>query len=81
MPRKPKTAGADSAALPPISFGRLDQLVTGPMTPSSIEAVMRGFKKILTARARVAEMNHPLGYSPGSAKPSEASNHRYGTRS
>ena len=50
MPRKPKTAAADSAALPPISSERLDQLVTGPMTPSATEAVMRGFKKILIAR-------------------------------
>ena len=78
MPRKPKTATADSAALPPISSELLDQLVTGPMTPGAIEDVMRGFKKALIERALAAEMNHHLGYSPGSAKPSEASNHRNG---
>lgn len=78
MPRKPKTATADSAALPPISSELLDQLVTGPMTPGAIEDVMRGFKKALIERALAAEMNHHLGYSPGSAKPSEARNHRNG---
>jgi putative transposase len=78
MPSKPKTATAASAALPPISSDLLDQLVTGPMTPGAIEEVMRGFKKALIERALAAEMNHHLGYSPGSAKPSEASNHRNG---
>lgn len=78
MPSKPKTATAASAALPPISSDLLDQLVTGPMTLGAIEDVMRGFKKALIERALAAEMNHHLGYSPGSAKPSEASNHRNG---
>jgi putative transposase len=78
MPSKPKTATAASAALPPISSDLLDQLVTGPMTPGAIEEVMRGFKKALIERVLAAEMNHHLGYSPGSAKPSEASNHRNG---
>lgn len=79
MPRKTKTAAADTAALPQVSSELLDRLVTGPMTPGAIEDVMRGFKKALIERALAAEMNHHLGYSHGAAKPSEASNHRNGT--
>ena len=40
---------------------------------------MRGFKKAIIERALGAEMSHHLGYPPGSAKPSEATNHRNGT--
>ena len=79
MPRKPKTVTTSRAALPAISAQLLDQLVTGPMTQGAVEDVMLGFKKALIERALAAEMNHHLGYSAGSAKPSEASNHRNGT--
>jgi putative transposase len=48
------------------------------MTPGAIEDVMRGFKKALIERALGAEMSHHLGYSLGSAKPSDATNHRNG---
>ena len=65
--------------LPQIPSALLDQLVTGPMTPGAIEDVMRGFKKALIERALGAEMSHHLGYSPGAAKPSDATNHRNGT--
>jgi len=78
MPRKTKTATAAMAALPQIPAELLDQLVTGPMTPGAIEDVMRGFKKALIERALGAEMSHHLGYSPGAAKPGEATNHRNG---
>ena len=78
MPRKTKTT-APMATLPQIPTALLDQLVTGPMTPGAIEDVMRGFKKALIERALGAEMSHHLGYSPGAAKPSEATNHRNGT--
>jgi putative transposase len=48
------------------------------MTPGAIEDVMRGVKKALIERALGAQMSHHLGYSPGAAKPSEATNHRNG---
>ena len=48
------------------------------MTPGAIEDVMRGFKKALIERALGAEMSHHLGYPPGAAKPSDATNHRNG---
>ena len=77
MSRKTNIATA-AAMLPQIPAALLDQLVTGPMTPGAIEDVMRGFKKALIERALGAEMSHPLGYSPGAAKPSDATNHRNG---
>ncbi len=70
--------GTAAATLPPIPAALLDQLVTGPMTPGAIEDVMRGFKKALIERALGAERSHHLGYSPGAAKPSDATNHRNG---
>jgi len=80
MSRKPKLVTTCRAALPSVSAQLLDQLVTRPMTPGAIEDVMRGFKKALIERALATEMNHHLGYSPDTAKPSEASNYRNGTR-
>jgi len=77
MSRKTNIATA-AAMLPQIPAALLDQLVTGPMTPGAIEDVMRGFKKALIERALGAEMSHHLGYSPGAAKPSDATNHRNG---
>lgn len=78
MPHKTKTT-TPMAMLPSIPAELLDQLVTGPMTPGAIEDVMRGFKKALIERALGAEMSHHLGYTPGAAKPGEATNHRNGT--
>ena len=77
MSRKTKIATA-AVMLPQIPAALLDQLVTGPMTPGAIEDVMRGFKKALIERALGAEMSHHLGYPPGAAKPSDATNHRNG---
>ena len=77
MSRKTKIATA-AVMLPKIPAALLDQLVTRPMTPGAIEDVMRGFKKALIERALGAEMSHHLGYSLGSAKPSDATNHRNG---
>lgn len=73
------TKTAATVPLPQIPAELLDRLVTGPMTPSAIEDVMQGFKKALIERALGAEMSHHLGYTPGSAKPGEATNHRNGT--
>lgn len=36
-------------------------------------------KKALIERALGAELSHPQGYSPGSARPEEAANQRNGT--
>jgi putative transposase len=77
MSRKTNIA-TGAAMLPQIPSVLLDQLVTGPMTPGAIEDVMRGFKKALIERALGAEMSHHLGYAPGAAKPSDATNHRNG---
>ena len=77
MSRKTNIATA-AGTLPQIPAALLDQLVTGPMTPGAIEDVMRGLKKALIERALGAEMSHHLGYAPGAAKPSDATNHRNG---
>ena len=79
MPRKKKNDGAVDATLPAIPSELLDQLVTGPMTAASVEAVMRQFKKAILERALGAEMTHHLGYAPGAEKPAGSSNHRNGS--
>lgn len=79
MPRKKKAAApAADAAQPRIPKELLDQLVTGPMTPSAVEDIMRDFKRALIERALGAEMNHHLGYAPGEARSAEHTNHRNG---
>lgn len=80
MPRKKKVvATATEAALPQIPSEWLDQVVTGPMTQEAVERVMMGFKKAVIERALGAEMSHHLGYSPGTAKPEQLTNHRNGS--
>jgi putative transposase len=75
MPRTKKKIGVD-ASLPEIPSDLLDQLVTGPMTAESVDAVMRKFKKAILERALGAEMTHHLGYAPGDDKPAGTANHR-----
>lgn len=79
MPHKKKDTGAVDAALPAIPKELLDQLVTGPMTAESVEAVMRQFKKAIIERALGAEMTHHLGYECGAEKPEGVANHRNGS--
>jgi putative transposase len=79
MPRKKKNDGSVDPTLPDIPSDLLDQLVTGPMTAQSVDAVMRKFKKAILERALGAEMTHHLGYAPGADKPAgTAANHRNG---
>jgi putative transposase len=78
MPRTKKNLGALDASLPEIPSDLLDQLVTGPMTAESVDAVMRKFKKAILERALGAEMTHHLGYAPGDDKPTGTANHRNG---
>ena len=73
-----KAAQAAKAALPSIPKELIDQFVTGPMSAQAVQAVSLAFKKALIERALGAELSHHLGYSPGSAKPEEATNHRNG---
>ena len=75
MPSK-KTEPA--RALPAISKELLDQLVTGPMSPTEAQDIASAFKKALYERILGAELSHHLGYKPGEARPPEASNHRNG---
>ena len=79
MPRKKKNDGAVDPTLPDIPSDLLDQLVTGPMTAESVDAVMRKFKKAILERALGAEMTHHLGYAPGADKPPGSANHRNGS--
>lgn len=73
-----KAAQAAKAALPSIPKELIDQFVTGPMSAQAVQAVSLAFKKALIERALGAELSHHLGYTPGSAKPEEATNHRNG---
>ena len=80
MPRKKKIDGSVDPNLPEIPSELLDQLVTGPMTAESVEAVMRKFKKAIIERALGAEMTHHLGYAFGGQKPAgSTTNHRNGS--
>ena len=80
MPRKKKNDGSVDPNLPEIPSELLDQLVTGPMTAESVEAVMRKFKKAIIERALGAEMTHHLGYAFGGQKPAgSTTNHRNGS--
>ena len=79
MPRKSKLAGAIAPAAPvPIPATLLDELVTGPMTPAEVQAVVQSFKKALIERAMGAELTHHLGYREGEARPEGQVNHRNG---
>ncbi len=64
MSRKSKKKEAPPA-LPAIPQELVDQLVTGPMTAESVNAVSIAFKKALIERVLVAELSHNLGYSAG----------------
>ncbi len=76
--KKTKTAAAVGAALPAIPKELIDQFVSGPMSAEAVNAASMAFKKALIERALGAELSHHLGYTPGSAKPEEATNHRNG---
>lgn len=79
MPSKPKKAAAAARVLPSIPKEWIDQLVTGPMSAEAVNAASVAFKKALIERAMGAELSHHLGYTPGAAKPEEATNHRNGS--
>ena len=82
MPSKTKmknaAIAARSAALPSIPKELIDQFVTGPMSAEAVNAASVAFKKALIERALGAELSYHLGYSPGAAKPDDASNQRNG---
>ena len=81
MPRKAKRRMPDTP-LAPVSSDVLDQFVhQGPLTPEELDAVVRRFKKAVIERALGAELTHHLGYSAGTPKPDETTNHRNGTSS
>jgi len=79
MPRTKQDTGTAVDAALTIPKELLDQLVTGPMTAESVEAVMRQFKKAIIERALGAEMTHHLGYESGGEKPEGVVNHRNGS--
>ncbi len=79
MPSKPKSVAAAARVLPSIPKEWIDQFVTGPMSAEAVNDVSVAFKKALIERAMGAELSHHLGYSPGAAKPDDASNHRNGS--
>jgi putative transposase len=79
--RKRKSVAAQTAAqepLPELPAEVLDKLVTGPMKPSEVKALMRAFNKALIERAVGAELSHHLGYKPGGEKPEGQANERNG---
>jgi transposase-like protein len=73
MPHKPKSP---PAKLPAILAELPEQFGCGPMTAEGINAVTPALKKAPIERALGGEMNHHLGYAPGSAKPSSVTNQR-----
>ncbi|VVE39089.1 transposase [Pandoraea horticolens] len=64
--------------LPAIPSELLEQFGDGPMTAEAINAAAMALKKALIERALGGEMNHHLGYLPGAAKPTNATNQRNG---
>lgn len=78
MPRKTKTAGTATTALPSIPKELIDQFVSGPMSAEAIQDASMAFKKALIERALSGELSHHLGYPAGADKPGEASNQRNG---
>jgi transposase-like protein len=75
----PSSKKREPAALPAIPKELIDQFVKGPMSAEAVQAASMAFKKALIERALGAELSHHLGYSPGTAKPEDALNHRNGT--
>ncbi len=75
MPRKPKTW---AAALLVIPAELLEQFGNGAMTAEAINATTGALKNAQIEHALGGEMNHHLGYSPGAAKPANATNQRNG---
>lgn len=79
MPRKTKRP-LSAAPLAPVPPEILDEFVRqGPLTHEELEVAVRRFKKAIIERALGGELTHHLGYSPGSAKPEDTTNHRNGT--
>lgn len=81
MPKKKRTVAAQAAELgplPEIPKALIDELVTGPLTPSEAQDLFLSFKKAVIERAMNAEMNHRLGYRPGQTKPEGQANERNG---
>ena len=66
-------------ALPKIPTKMLEELIPGPVSKEQFEDIFRHFKKAFIERALKAEMSHHLGYAPGQAKPTGASNQRNGS--
>lgn len=79
MPRKSKNERPVDPSLPQIPTELLNQLVSGPMTAESLEAMFRQLKKAVIERAMSAEMTHHLGYPPGGERPEDQLNHRNGS--
>jgi len=78
-PRKTTLAAqVAAAAMPSIPSELMDEFVRGPMSAEAVNAATLAFKKALIERALNAEMNHHLGYAPGTDKPEGATNHRNG---
>lgn len=79
MPRKPKHNKPVDPSLPEIPPELINQLVSGPMTAESLEAMFRQLKKAVIEKAMGAELTHHLGYAPHGERPAGQSNHRNGS--
>ena len=79
-PRKP-AAGTPENPLPSVPKELIDQFLAdgGTMSAEAVQAASMAFKKALIERAMHGELSHHLGYSPGAARPQEATNHRNGS--
>lgn len=78
MPRKKNDKPADPS-LPQITPELLNELVSGPMTAESLDAMFRQLKKAVIERAMSAELTHHLGYPAGAERPEGQDNQRNGT--
>lgn len=80
LTRRVHASQTESSAgdLPAIPAELLEQLGKGPVTAEAIKSATMALKKALIERAPGGEMNQPLGYAPGAAKPTNVTNQRNG---
>lgn len=75
MLRKAKARPVD---LPAIPAELLERFGNRPMTAEAINAATMALRKALIVRALGGEMNRPLGYPSGAAKPATVTNQHNG---
>jgi putative transposase len=83
QPKKTRNSIAKQAAargpLPALPPGMIEQLIDGPISPTEFDDLVLAFSKALAERAMKGELNHHLGYQPGTDKPHGQLNERNGS--